>query len=379
LEVSVDYLLHDSAAAPRAYAQSSASDGVISYSMSANHSVIQKNWIRRVYEYLGGILNVAFQEVPSGGEFRIDVQNENLWDTYLEGNGLHNVVGTSGDLSWRSWHDRKQYGGVDAQREVVRMIGRSLGLSYPNGEPWSETYTTNNTVISHTLSEPNENLGHTFFFTDDDQTALKTIFGSKSSDALTGQRFDHRQRIEEDLLIGRNGQVDTFFLVSKGINYSNSAAKYVESSGRVWNNDYIIPSIANFNPGEGDKILIQKRLFLPASPIDPSTSNKSLPKKFELSGKQVSTKKFLKKVRINFSDIQSLRALPSDQQNDAIFSSKVNLHINGAGKLLINANGTSPNLGPYGDDISVNGQLLGFLDVYGPFGGAIQGEWFGLF
>ena len=77
--------------------------------------------------------------------------------------------------------------------------------------------------------------------------------------------------------------------------------------------------------------------------------------------------------------MQSLRGLPSDQQNDAIFSSKVNLHINGAGKLLINANGTSPNLGPYGDDISVNGQLLGFLDVYGPFGGSIQGDWFGLF
>ena len=131
--------------------------------------------------------------------FGLMFRMKNLWDTYLEGNGLHNVVGTSGDLSWRSWHDRKQYGGVDAQREVVRMIGRSLGLSYPNGEPWSETYTTNNTVISHTLSEPNENLGHTFFFTDDDQTALKTIFGSKSSDALTGQRFDHRQRIEEDL------------------------------------------------------------------------------------------------------------------------------------------------------------------------------------
>ena len=68
----------------------------------------------------------------------------------------------------------------------------------------------------------------------------------------------------------------------------------------------------------------------------------------------------------------------SDQQV-TIFSSKVNLHVNDAGKILINANGTSPNLGPHSDDISVNGQLLGFLDVYGPFGSAIQGDWFGLF
>ena len=377
--MSVDYLLHDSASAARAYAKSAGSDGVITYSMSSNHNEIQKNWIRRVYEYLGGILNVGFQEVPSGGEFQIDVQNENLWDTYLEGNGLHNSVGTSGDLSWRSWHDRKQYGGVDAQREVVRMIGRSLGLSYPNGEPWSGTYTTNNSIISHTTSEPNENLGHTFFFTDDDQNALKAIHGANPSDVVTGQKVDHRQRIEEDFLNGRNGQTDTFYLVSKGINYANQSAKYVEKNGTVWNNDYIVPSIANFNASEGDRVLIQKRLFVPFSPVLPSTPAKDIPKRFDFSGKQVNSKSFLKKLRIRFLDAQDVNQMSPEEQNRRISPSKINLHVNDAGKVLINANGTSPNYGPYGDDISINGQLLGFLDVHGPFRSPINASWFGLF
>jgi hypothetical protein len=375
--MSVDYLLRNSSKSERNYAKSAASDGIITYSVSNDHGEIKKNWIRRTYEYLTSILNIDFQEVSGDGEFRFDVQIGNLDDDLYEGSELdQSVVGLSGDISWKSWHDKKQYGGVRSQRKIVHTIGRSLGLSYPNDDPWNKNYTTDSTIISLQRPETHTNLGNlgnTIFFTDDDQNALKTIFGANSSDVLTGQNVNHVERIEEDLLIGRNGQVDNFYLVSKGINYSNSAAKYVEPNGRIWNNDYIIPSIANFNPHEGDRIMIKRRLFLPSSPIDSSTSNKSLPKKFKFNGKKVKTKKFLKKVKINFADHQN------SLNNDRIFSSKVNLHVNDAGKILINANGTSPNLGPHSDDISVNGQLLGFLDVYGPFGSAIQGDWFGLF
>jgi hypothetical protein len=285
-------------------------------------------------------------------------------------------------MKWWTTHDRKQYGGVNGQREVVRMIGHSLGLSYPEGRPWHPDITTNNSIIATTPSEPNENLGHTFFFADDDHNALKTLYGSSPSDIITGQSVIHRQRAEEDFLIGRNGQRDIFQLVAKGINYNNKDAfvdRGEDKYGRLWwHNDYVIPSVANFNPAEGDKILIQKRLFVPYSPIYPDTPNSSIPKKFDFSGKKVATKSFLKKLRIRFQDDQPLRALPGDQQG-AVMTSSANLNINGAGKLMINANGTDPQMGPYSDDLTVNAQLLAFLDVYGPFGPAIKGEWFGLF
>jgi len=371
-----DYLLHESAADTRAYAQSAASDGVITYSTSSNHNEIQKNWVRRVYEYLGSILNVGFQEVAAGGEFRIDVQNESDFYSAGSGNGIHNSVGTSGDLFWRSWHDKKQYGGVESQRQVVKMIGRSLGLSYPDGQVWNNAYTTNNSIVSENGSGPNGNMGHTNFFTDDDQQSLRSLYGAK--DVVTGIANHVRQRAEEDLLIGFNGQTDYFYLVSKGINYLNQSSRFVEPSGRAWHNDYIIPSLVNFNPEEGDRILIQRRLFVPFSPVYPGTPSSSIPKKFDYSGKKIIAKSYLKKLRIRFQDDQPLQTLPSDQQG-AVMTSSVNLNINGAGKLMINANGTNPNMGPYPDDLSVNAQLLAFLDVYGPYGPAIKGEWFGLF
>jgi len=57
-----DYLLYESAADTRAYAQSAASDGTIKYSLSEGHDDIQKNWIYRVYDYLQKVLPLKFVE-----------------------------------------------------------------------------------------------------------------------------------------------------------------------------------------------------------------------------------------------------------------------------------------------------------------------------
>jgi hypothetical protein len=371
--VSVDYLLHSDGAPQREYAKQAAADGVITYSISASHSAIQANWVERVYDFLGNLLNVEFEKIAvlEQAEYRItsrDVsRKENLTGSYLDTYS----VDAYGNLFWKSSTNQHQYGGVQDQERIVHSIGRSLGLSYPDGASWNPAYTQNNSIMSLNSWDNKGEYGHTFFFTGDDQAALQSIHGrSPSLDLITGQTVEHQQRIEEDLLLGINGQKDIFKLTAKGINYNNADARQVEPDGRVWHNDYNVASVANFNPDEGDKILIDKKLFLPNTPINPGFK---APKSFKLNGKTVQTKPFLQKLRLRFIHATSPEA---DQQ---AWVTKNNLIYNDAGKLLINANGTASSLTNLGDDLSVNSQLIAFVDGYGPMGGAVPSSWFGLF
>jgi hypothetical protein len=385
--MSVDYLLHESASAVRAYAQSAASDGVITYSMSAAHDDIQKNWVRRVYEFLSKVLPVKFAEAPeSNSEFKIGVENLNPQTANDTPYFDRQTVNLDGSLLWRSGHNQVQYGGVQDQLIIAQMVGKSLGLSYPDAQPWNPSYDQDDTLMSFNSLNNGLQCGHTIIFTQNDLSALKTIFGGTATDPVTGTVVQHRQRIKEDLLIGTNGVTDYFYLEAKGVNYRNKSAITQVGVGKdgkpiIWHNDYNIPSVANFNPYEGDRVYIKKELFIPDSPITPGVK---LPKQVNPSTKpfwdpsyastpKVSVREYLKGLKVKFVHA------PSPELDEKAWKSKNNLIYNDAGKLLINTNGKTDSLGPYGDDVSVNGQLIAFVDIFGDYGTPVQGSWFNLF
>jgi hypothetical protein len=380
--VSYDYLLDPSGEAVRAYASKAASDGVITYKISDNHDPIQANWVRRVYEFLGRVLTVQFTEDSQSPEYTVSVENlkfQGAFDSGVKDYERTNA-NANGDLTWKSAHNEAQYGGALDQMFVVQAIAKSLGITMPFNEPFNPQYSRLDSILS--FNDYNVTR-RSIIFRSDDISALQFLYGKRSTDQITGLKAEHQQRIKEDLLIGTEGVADTFKLVAKGQIYTNKDAIKADGIGNdgnpiIWHNDYNIPSITNFNPEEGDKILINKDLFIPYSPISPG---QKLPKKTNPStqpfwtraykkAKLIKTQEFLRRIKsIDFGV-----AYPSPSSN--LWESDHNLILNGTGKLMINANGTGGSLGPYGDDVSVTGQIVAFLD-YGTPNTPLDGSVFG--
>jgi hypothetical protein len=370
------YLTERSNAPARNYALAAASDKQITYSVSSNTDAVLANWVDRIYDYLGKLINMAFMKVASGGEFAISLETPNYTDLYESDYFVNN----EGLIRWSSVHNTKQYGGVDDQRTLVRAIGNSLGLSRLNWA-WKEAgntgvYTTSNTIMSETpwiqAWFGASDFGRTVFFTQDDKSSLKEIYSSSSIDGITGianNSVVHEQRIKEDLLIGANGQIDIFKLHSKGMNAENKEAfSFDPGTGLYWVNDYNIPTIVNFNPYEGDKILISRRLYAPLNPIG---ANTRLPKTIKSGKKNIPTSKFLKSIKID------LITTNGREEFDAATKSVHNTIYNEAGKLMLNVNGVEPFNGP--DPVTGNGQLLAFIDTVGGATVQFQTSWLGLF
>ena len=370
------YLTESSNAAARSYALAVASDKKITYSVSSNTDAILANWIDRIYEYAGRLINISFEKVPSGAEFAFSLETPNNIDLYT-GDYL---VNSKGLVRWSSVHNTKQYGGVDDQRTLVRAIGNSLGLSRLNWL-WKEAgntgdYTTSNTIMSQTPWIQGKygasDFGRSVFFTEDDKLSLKEIYSSVNIDGITGIATGsavQEQRIKEDLLIGANGQIDIFRLNSKGMNADNKdSISYDPVTGRDWVNDYNIPTIVNFNPYEGDKILISRSLYVPLNPI---SANTKLPKTIKSGKKAIATSKYLQSIKID------LITTNGAEDFDAATKSVHNTIYNEAGKLMLNVNGTEPFNGP--GPVTGNGQLLAFVDTVGGKNVDFQASWLELY
>jgi hypothetical protein len=370
------YLTESSNAGARSYAVAAASDKQVTYSISSNTDPILANWINRIYEYIGRLINVSFTKVASNGDFLLSLEDPD----YIELFESDYVINNTGVIRWSSVHNKRQYGGVDDQRTLVRAIGNSLGLSRLNWA-WEEAgntgeYTTNDTIMSETpwikAWFGTSNFGRTVFFTKDDKESLKEIYNSSNIDGITGAGVNpvvHEQRIKEDLLIGGNGQIDIFRLTSKGMNADNKEAiTYDPATGLNWVNDYNIPTIVNFNPYEGDKIQISRRLY---SPLNPISANTRLPKKTKAGKKKIATSKYLKRVEID------LITTNGREEFDAATESVRNTIYNEAGKLMLNVNGVKPFNGP--EPVGGNGQLLAFIDTVGGGNVEFQANWLGLF
>ena len=361
------YLTESSNADTRSYAVAAAKDRQITYSISSNTDTITTNWINRIYEYLSKTINVTFSRVESGGEFKLSLEEPNYRDLYES----DYIINSRGLIRWSSVHNTRQYGGVEDQRNLTRAIGNSLGLSRLNWA-WEAagntgTYTTADTIMSPTPWDRDYDFGHTIFFREDDKNALKQIFEGKLITPL-GNTVKHIQREEEDLLLGTNGQIDLFYLVAKGMNSDNKdAISYDPVTGWDWVNDYNIPTIGNFNPYEGDRILIDRRLYAPTNPINPNTD---LPETLDLKESKVKTSDYLNDVEIDF-----IFANTPESDKTATYTHK-NTIFNDAGKLMLNVNGEQPGNGP--GPVTGNGQLLAFVDLAGARPVEFQANWLSL-
>ena len=361
------YLIEGSNEQARNYALAAAKDGKITYSISTNTNPIKANWINRIYEYMGKLLGIKFVEANEAGEFRLTLADPDYKDLPK----IDYLVSNSGEIHWSSVHNTKQYGGVEDQRMLVRAIGNSLGLSRLNWK-WREAgntgeYTSKNTIMSNTPWDRGFDWGHTVFYTEDDKNALKLIYNSIVTDGVSGDHVLHIQRVKEDLLIGANGQIDEFRLVAKGMNADNKNAIWRDPiTGLDWVNDYNIPTIVNFNPYEGDRILISRRLFMPANPINPQTP---VPIAIKVGDgiKEVDSLTYLNNIKINFK----LNLSNADEQ-ETILTSK-NVMFNDAGKLMLNVNGEHEGYGP--PPVTGNGQLLAFIDAVGANLLEFKSEW----
>ncbi len=372
-----DYLLHPDSESKREYARLIASDRVITYSLSTDsfnwiepetskrwasseilttsvqHDIQQINWIDRIFKYIDSITGVSFQRVEGArGEIHINKVDDNSSDgiAYGDGDSFRN-----GYIQWNGVHNRKQYGGVQDIRSLQIAIASALGVSRPNGEYGNPGFSWDNTLMSGNTGAL-DSWGATFFYTLDDQVAIKSILGSKET-ALTGKPRVHAQQQKEDLLIGANGQVDIFKLSAKGMILKEDAGTEYDEFGAATINNYNIPYIANFNGGEGDRILINKRLFNPKTPVDGNSLNRN---------------KAPRKIKIAFDQTFN----PDEDRNS--WESKYNVLYNDAGKLLLNVNGVERNLGPQ-TIANINDQLVAFVDPVGPEYLEFRGNWIGLF
>ena len=363
-----NYLLHTSGLAEREYAQQAAADGVITYSYAndafrwiepnnpfATQNPVaadqqQSNFIDTIFGYIDSITGVAFQKVEGQrGELHLNFVPTNVVKRF-EGDFTNAEVSVAqtefaggrgyanGYGQMYSFHNKNQYGALDDIRSIQQVILEAVGVTAPNGNGGDPAFSKDNTLMSFNPGGLNS-AGATFFLTADDQAALQALFGASAAPSVGGSRT-HVQRIKEDLMIGTDGVVDTFQLTAKGMILKEDSGTQYDDIGTIYNN-YNIPYIANFNPGEGDRILIHRSLLDPKTPQSRPSKKLAKPfKKEDLLFKQT------------FGDK---------------YKSGANVYYNDAGKILMDTNGKRGGLTPskFGDAAGINGQLVAFVDPIG--------------
>ena len=396
--MSVDYLLHSDGAPQREYAKQAAADGVITYSYSTDsfkwvepessnrwtNSTVTKNpqaadaqqanYIDTIFGFIDSITGVRFQRVEGQrGEIHLNfvptLVNKRFKGNFTDGQEIDPVVNTefyggvgylNGYGQMYSYHNQKQYGAIQDIRSIQKTILETVGITVPNGNPYDPSYSWDNTLMSSYDGGMNS-FGATFFLTADDQEALQAVLGPSASSSPGGSR-NHVQRSKEDLMLGTDGVVDTFRLTSKGMILKEDSGTQYDDLGRIFNN-YNVSYVANFNPNEGDKILIHRSLLDPKTPQ--FTPSKKLARKF-------------KKTRLSFMY----------EPNGDVYKSNANVYYNGAGKILMNTNGKeeglTPRKSPYKNGFSynsagINGQIVAFVDPVGPEAIPFQSSWLDFF
>jgi hypothetical protein len=366
-------LLHESGEPQRSYAKNIAADGVITYSYSTESfkwtepstsyrwtdaagltsnpiaaDTEQISWIDTIFGFIDSITGVRFQKVENArGELHINFADDS--------NTAPSVL-LNGYMEINPWHDKYQYGGIQDIRSIQVAIATALGVTAPNGNPDNDDYTWSDTLM--TYKNPTS-FGATFFYSQGDQDALRSILGS-NNDANNSRPAEivHKTTRREHLLLGTNGVRDIFQVTTKG----SLLDRGTDENGIInhYNNSYI----ANMNPLDGDKILLHRSLLSPKTPM--FGASKKLAKKY-------------KKVKIQF--LEDLRAVNYDKG--------ANVYYNGAGKLLIDTNGSKSGVTQQGspkrpefyryNGAGLNGQIAAFVDPFGPESMEFLAEWVDFF
>ncbi|AAZ58879.1 hypothetical protein PMN2A_1391 [Prochlorococcus marinus str. NATL2A] len=355
---SIDFLLNNSN--QRDYIKTIIENKLINYSLSANHSNIESNWFQKTFKHITNLSGIEFiltDQTSSDIHYTLEIVSENEWDKTDDLS--KRIIGTDNKkFNYQTTHKTDSYGGVRAQCEVTRVILKSLGLSFPNGDSLDENYTFNDSIMSGNLVGQLK-AGRVISTTVNDQLAIQSILGTNKA-RLETEKY-HNTKLNEDLLIGENGRKDYFILNRKGCYTGADAAHTFEESsdgqGTIFKNfDYLNASVANFNPEEGDKIFLSRKLFSPYGDGYPTNEEIALTSAWvNNDGKDVV-----------IDLIQASEDLgPFETEDELHMNSSSNLIFNEAGKLILNVNGTEQYVGPWGGAVPsyVNGHLAAFIDI----------------
>ena len=385
----VSYLFADDGIPQRQYTQKAAKDGIITYSYSTKNflhkepgsskrwtnafttdaplpaDAEQSRWIDNIFSHIDSVTGVSFQKVEkSRGEFHYNFVPTNigkyLKDDLSGGEAVNNEW--TGGLAFKngygqmySFHNRKQYGGLDDIRDIQRTILESMGLTPPEGNANHPKHSWDNTLLSNN-SGGRKSAGATFFMASDDKIAIRYLLGKKASSTRLPKIKIHSQNKKEELLIGIDGVKDIFKLSSKGMILKEDSGTQYNIIGPLINN-YNTTYIGNFNPYEGDRIMIHRSLLNRKSPQH--KKSKKLAKPF-------------KKAKVKFEHI-----LGDNYDKDR------NVYYNDAGKLLIDTNGKRKGVisytRGYNNAAGLNSQIVAFVDPIGPETNSFSGDWLSFF
>ena len=341
--------------------QSIAEDKSIKYSISADHSSQQSQWFKSIFNLLSGHLGIDFAESLPGEEPELSFEVQNISrNEWISGSATDLTVSLSPSrFIWKSGKDTRQYGGVQDQLQVSRLILKSIGLSYPNGDPWDNSFNQDKSILSYNEGD-HSTYGHSFLPTELDlqaaANALKVNFVESPGAKHSGPVI-HVQSSDEQLMIGSTGVADHFFVSIIGVDDSDPSTITFDEQGWTWYNKYKNPSIGNFNSQEGDKIFINKALFYPYTNLN------GLSDWLQGEGKhlEISFRQFGNEVIDELALIYGNREFGNQEIDEFIRTSSSNVFYNNAGKLMLNINGIEPNLGysSKGD----NDYLVAFVDT----------------
>jgi hypothetical protein len=357
---NIEFLLNNSNASQRDYIKTILENKVINYSLSSNHSDIESNWFQRTFKHITNLSGIEFKltdQTSSDIHYTLEIVSEEEWEK-TDDLSKRIIETDNKKFNYQTPHKTNSYGGVSAQCEVSRVILKSLGLSFPNGDSLDANYTFNDSIMSGNLVGQLK-AGRVISTTVNDQLAIQSILGTNNAQLET-EKY-HNTKLNEDLLIGENGRKDYFILNRKGCYTGADAAHTFEESsdgqGTIFKNfDYLNASVANFNPEEGDKILLSRKLFSPYGDGYPTSEEKALTSAW--------VKNDGKDVVIDL--IQASEDLGPFETEDVLhMNSSSNLIFNEAGKLILNVNGTEQYVGPWGGAVPsyVNGHLAAFIDI----------------
>ncbi len=357
---SIDFLLNNSNSSQRDYIKTILEDKSIKYSLSSNHSDIESNWFHKTFKHITNLSGIEFKltdQTSSDIHYTLEIVSEDEWEK-TDDLSKRIIETDNKNFNYQTPHKTNSYGGVSAQCEVSRVILKSLGLSFPNGDSLDANYTFNDSIMSGNLVGQLK-AGRVISTTVNDQLAIQSILGTNNAQLET-EKY-HNTKLNEDLLIGENGRKDYFILNRKGCYTGADAAHTFEESsdgqGTIFKNfDYLNASVANFNPEEGDKIFLSRKLFSPYGDGYPTSEEKALTSAW--------VKNDGKDVVIDL--IQASEDLGPFETEDVLhMNSSSNLIFNEAGKLILNVNGTEQYVGPWGGAVPsyVNGHLAAFIDI----------------
>ena len=196
--VNVQYLFDDDGIPQREYALDAASDGVITYSYSDGSfyhresadskrwsdafttdnpvaaDTEQSLWIESIFKYIDSVTGVSFKKTSgTRGELHLNFVPTKT-NKYLNDDLSDPVPQTqnqwTGGLAFKngygqmySFHNRKQYGGLDDIRSIQRAILEAISLTPPHGIFFIQTI-AGTTLYSLTILEAGSRLEPLFFW-----------------------------------------------------------------------------------------------------------------------------------------------------------------------------------------------------------------------